>query len=126
MNFDNYSNYRTYDNDENHGIYCENCHIATGDCECKDCEVCEEANFDADTCGHSQVIRVSSDVPDYFECMKCGKQMSESEVVEREEEQLKEKTCSHIDQQIFIDRNGSKEKWCSACKTFESDLPLKI
>jgi hypothetical protein len=41
---DNYSNYNTYDSDENHGQYCENCHIATGDCECKDCDVCEEAN----------------------------------------------------------------------------------
>ncbi len=43
MNMDNYSNYRTYDNDENHGQYCENCHIATGDCECKDCDVCEDS-----------------------------------------------------------------------------------
>lgn len=25
------------------GNYCENCHIATGLCDCKDCEDCEEA-----------------------------------------------------------------------------------
>ena len=48
MNMDNYSNYRNlglYDSDENHGQYCEFCHIATGDCECpKDsCDICEEA-----------------------------------------------------------------------------------
>jgi hypothetical protein len=31
--------------DENHGHYCENCHITTGDCDCpKDsCDICEEA-----------------------------------------------------------------------------------
>lgn len=29
--------------DENHGQYCENCHIATGLCDCKDCDICAEA-----------------------------------------------------------------------------------
>jgi hypothetical protein len=129
--FNNYKNFSTYDNytesDENHGIYCENCHIATGDCECpKDsCDICEDSRDDT-TCGHSKVVRVSSDVPDYFECLKCGKQMSESEVVEREEEQLKIKTCSHLELEKLIDHYGNEEMRCKACHVTESDLPLKI
>ena len=30
--------------DEFLGKYCENCHISTSFCDCKDCEICEEAN----------------------------------------------------------------------------------
>ena len=32
-----------WDNDEDRGIYCENCHINAIDCDCKDCDICEEA-----------------------------------------------------------------------------------
>jgi len=42
-----------------------------------------------------------------------------------DEVSLKQQACSHIEQQTFINRDGIEEKWCSACRTFESDLPLK-
>lgn len=35
--------YIKFNNDEFLGEYCENCHTATGLCECTDCEICEEA-----------------------------------------------------------------------------------
>ncbi len=33
-------------------------------------------------CKHLKTTRVSSDVPDYYQCDNCGKQFTESEVVE--------------------------------------------
>ena len=45
MNYQAWERSFNMKDDENHGQYCENCHIATGDCECpKDsCDICEDA-----------------------------------------------------------------------------------
>ena len=29
--------------DEDHGDWCDLCHVATGDCDCEDCPDCQEA-----------------------------------------------------------------------------------
>lgn len=31
-------------------------------------------------CEHTKTTRVSSDVPDYYQCVQCNKQFSESEI----------------------------------------------
>jgi hypothetical protein len=38
-----YIKFKQEESDEFLGKYCENCHIATGLCDCKDCDICEEA-----------------------------------------------------------------------------------
>ena len=40
---------------------------------------------------------------------------------------LKRLACAHLpeDLKTFINRDGVEEKYCSACKTFESDMEVK-
>lgn len=38
---------------------------------------------------------------------------------------LKRLSCSHIEQQTFVHQDGTKEKYCTACRTFESDMEVK-
>ena len=42
------------------------------------------------SCNHKHTVRVSSDVPDYFECTNCGKQFSESDVEDRNDDSAKQ------------------------------------
>ena len=57
-----------------------------------------------------------------------GIQWQPKDPVVLDEALLKTMACSHLpeDNRTFINRDGIEEKWCSACRTFESDLPLKI
>ena len=37
------------------------------------------------SCNHKHTIRVSSDVPDYYQCENCGKQFDESQITGMED-----------------------------------------
>ena len=46
--------------------------------------------------------------------------------IQYDDELLKRLSCSHIEQDTFINRDGSEEKRCKACKTFESDMEVRV
>ena len=54
-----------------------------------------------------------------------GYEFKPKDPVQYDDVLLKRMTCSHIEQQTFIYRDGTKEKYCPACRTFESDMEMK-
>ena len=52
-----------------------------------------------------------------------GIEFKPKDPIQYDDELLKRLACSHIEQDTFINRDGSEEKRCKACKTFESDMP---